>query len=50
MERMLPANTRNGLAPHLFPETPWQLILLLVSIIFFGRKVDAGKTIIESST
>jgi len=50
MERILPASTRNGLAPPLFPETPWQLISRLVSIIFFGRKIDTGKTIIESST
>jgi hypothetical protein len=35
---ILSARTRNGPAPHLFPETPWQLISLLVSITFFGRK------------
>jgi len=50
MEPILPAGTRNGLALPLFPETPWQLISMLVSIIFIGRKIDTGKTIIESST
>jgi len=49
MEPILPASIRSGPAPPLFPETPWQLISRLISIIFFGRKVDAGKTIIESS-